>query len=213
MPKIPIEELKKDIVIKAKLHGDGFVFNTTWGLFSPEKIDEGTEMLINAINPKEDDVILDLGCGYGAIGITLARLVQHHFPKNESGAGRAPQGKVHMVDKDFVAVEYAKKNAELNNVANTLSYLSNGFDQIPKDVKFDIIVSNLPAKISKEYFWILFAEVREYLKPGGSFYVVTIAGLKRFTENNFNKIFGNYKLLDNKKTYFVAKATKISNFT
>lgn len=193
MPKIPIEELKKDIVIKAKLHGEDFVFHTTWGLFSPEKIDEGTKMLINAINPKEDDIILDLGCGYGAIGITLAKL--------------APKGKVHMTDKDFVAVEYAKKNAELNNVTNTLSYLSNGFDQIPKDVKFDIIVSNLPAKISKEYFWILFAETRDYLKPGGSFYVVTIAGLKRFTENNFQKIFGNYELLDNKKTYFVAKTT------
>jgi len=198
MPKIPIEELKKDIVIKTKLHGSDFTFNTTWGLFSPEKIDEGTEMLINAINPKEDDSILDLGCGYGAIGIPLARL--------------APKGKVHMTDKDFIAVEYAKKNTELNNVPNTLSYLSNGFDQIPKDVKFDIIVSNLPAKISKEFFWILFAEAKEFLKPGGSLYVVTIAGLQRFTENNFQKIFGNYELLDSKKTYFVAKAIKeISN--
>ncbi|HEY9584868.1 MAG TPA: methyltransferase [Candidatus Paceibacterota bacterium] len=198
MPKIPIAELKKDIVIKAKLHGSDFTFNTTWGLFSPEKIDEGTEMLVNAINPKENDTILDLGCGYGAIGIPLARL--------------APQGKVHMTDKDFVAVEYTKKNAELNKTPNTLTYLSNGFDQIPKDVKFDIIVSNLPAKISKEFFWILFAEAKEFLKTGGSFYVVTIAGLKRFTENNFQKIFGNYELLDSKKTYFVAKTTKeISN--
>lgn len=194
MPKIPIAELKKDIVIKTKLHGLDFTFNTTWGLFSPEKIDEGTGMLINNIKPKEDDTILDLGCGYGAIGIALARL--------------APKGKVHMTDKDFVAVEYAKKNAELNNVTNTLSYLSNGFDQIPKDIKFDIIVSNLPAKISKEFFWILFAEAHEFLKFGGSLYVVTIAGLQRFTENNFNKIFGNYELLDSKKTYFVAKTVK-----
>ena len=199
MPKIPIAELKKDIVIKTKLHGLDFTFNTTWGLFSPEKIDEGTEMLINAINPKENDVILDLGCGYGAIGVALAKL--------------APKGKVHMTDKDFVAVEYAKKNAELNNVTNTLSYLSNGFDQIPKETKFDIIVSNLPAKISKEYFWILFAEAQEFLKPSGSLYVVTIAGLKRFIEKNFELIFGNYELLDSKKTYFVAKATKeISNY-
>lgn len=204
MPKIPIEELKKDIFIKAKLHpsacghaqagGSDFVFRTTWGLFSPEKIDEGTEMIINAINPKETDTLLDLGCGYGVIGVVLAKL--------------APKGKVHMTDKDFVAVEYAKKNAELNNVTNTLSYLSNGFDQIPKETKFDIIVSNLPAKISKEYFWILFAEAENFLKPGGSFYVVTIAGLKRFIEKNFKLIFGNYELVDGKKTYFVAKTTK-----
>ena len=143
--------------------------------------------------------VTDIRAGYGAIGIPLARL--------------APQGKVHMTDKDFVAVEYTKKNAELNKTPNTLTYLSNGFDQIPKDVKFDIIVSNLPAKISKEFFWILFAEAKEFLKTGGSFYVVTIAGLKRFTENNFQKIFGNYELLDSKKTYFVAKTTKeISNY-
>lgn len=195
MPKIPIDELKKDIVIKTKFNGSNFTFNTTWGLFSPEKIDEGTEILINNLKPKENDTILDLGCGYGAIGIALARL--------------APKGVVHMTDKDFVAVEYAKKNAELNNTTNTLSYLSNGFDQIPKNIKFDIIVSNLPAKISKEFFWILFAEAKEFLKTGGSFYVVTIAGLQRFTENNFNKIFGNYELLDSKKTYFVAKTKKL----
>lgn len=194
MPQIPIEELKKDIVIKAKLHGLDFTFNTTWGLFSPEKIDEGTEMLTNNINPKEDDTILDLGCGYGPIGIALARL--------------ATKGKVHMTDKDFVAVEYAKKNAELNNTPNAVAYLSNGFDQIPKETKFDIIVSNLPAKISKEYFWILFAEAKEFLKPGGLFYVVTIAGLQHFIEKNFRLIFGNYELLESKKTYFVAKATK-----
>ena len=150
MPKIPIAELKKNIVIKAKLHGLNFTFNTTWGLFSPEKIDEGTGMLINAINPKENDIILDLGCGYGAIGVALAKL--------------APKGKVHMTDKDFVAVEYAKKNAELNNVTNTLSYLSNGFDQIPKETKFDKSLAGTTALP----FFIILTKIQNFIAASKS---------------------------------------------
>ncbi len=192
MPKIPIEELKKDRAIRATIRGAVFDFRTTWGLFSPEKIDEGTLLLADVISVSENDTILDLGCGYGALGIPLAK--------------SAPKGSVHMIDKDFVAIEYAKKNAELNSVKNVSTYLSNGFDQVPKDIRFNTIVSNLPAKISKEFFWILFEEARERLAENGTLYVVTIAGLQRFTERNFKTIFGNYELLANKKTYFAAKA-------
>lgn len=196
MPTIPISDLKKDLVIKTVLCGQPFTFNTTWGLFSPEKIDEGTQILLENIDTKnlKTGDIFDLGCGYGALGIPLAKLF--------------PDATVHMADKDFVAVAYAEKNAKLNNISNTKSYLSNGFDQVPKDAKFQTIISNLPAKISKEFFWILFQEAHEHLVPGGEFYVVTISGLSRFIEKNFTKIFGNYTLLANKGTYFVAKAKK-----
>ncbi len=194
MPRIPIAELKKDLVINVTLRGTPFTFHTTWGLFSPEKIDDGTLELLENVEVKETDAIFDLGCGYGALGIPMAKL--------------AAKGAVHMIDKDFVAVEYAKKNAELNNVKNVEVYLSNGFDQVPADARFNTIVSNLPAKISKEFFWILFEEARQHLLPGGVFYVVTIAGLRRFIERNFKTIFGNYELLTSKGTYFVAKATK-----
>lgn len=192
--KIPIEKLKEDRILNIEIKKVSLTLHTTWGLFSPEKIDNGTIKLIEAIEIKEDDNILDLGCGYGAIGITLAKL--------------APKGTVQMIDKDFVAVEYAKKNADINQAKNTKTYLSNGFDQVPEKEKFQIIVSNLPAKISKEYFWILFEEARQRLADGGKFYVVTIAGLKWFTKKNFTKIFGNYKLIDSEGTYFVASATK-----
>lgn len=196
MPRIPIADLKKDIVLNTALRGMDFTFHTTWGLFSPEKIDEGTAMLLEKVAVKKTDNILDLGCGYGALGIPLARL--------------APRGVVHMIDKDFVAVNYAQKNALLNNAKNTKTYLSNGFDQVPNGARFQTIVSNLPAKISKEFFWILFEEARKHLLPGGEFYVVTIAGLSRFVERNFKTIFGNYELLASKGTYFVARATNDS---
>ena len=194
MPIIPITELKRDLEIKANLMGQNLIFKTTWGLFSPEKIDEGTEILLKKTEIKDGQKVLDLGCGHGPIGIRIAKT--------------NPNSTITMIDKDFVAVDYAKKNAELNGAKNTITYLSNGFDQIPKDQKFDVIISNLPAKISKEFFWILFAESYERLNRGGILYVVTIAGLQRFIQKNFEKIFGNYELLDSKKTYFVAKTIK-----
>jgi 16S rRNA (guanine1207-N2)-methyltransferase len=188
---IPIEELKKDIEIKANLIGQDVTFKTTWGLFSPEQIDEGTILLLNSVQGSFGSV-LDIGCGYGPIGIALAKKYN---------------AKAYMIDKDFVAVEYANKNAKLNDV-KAESYLSNGFSHVPRDARFDLIISNLPAKVSKEFFWILFAEAKEHLNEGGKFVVVTIAGLESFIKKNFESLFGNYSLLKNEKGYFVAEAKK-----
>lgn len=188
---IPLDELKQDLEFKTKLLGQDLTFKTTWGLFSPEHIDEGTVALLNSIEGNFSS-ILDIGCGYGPIGIALAK---------KYGA------KVHMIDKDFVAVEYANKNAKLNNVKAEV-YLSNGLSHVPKDARFDLIISNLPAKVSKEFFWILFAEAKEHLNEGGKFVVVTIAGLEVFIKKNFEALFGDYKLLRTEKGYFVAEAKK-----
>lgn len=188
---IPIEELKKDLEVRVNFFDKDFLFKTTWGLFSPEKIDEGTIAILNAIESADTESILDIGCGYGPLGIILG----HRFGSK----------KIHMIDKDFVAVEYAKKNSKLNNL-ETRCYLSNGFSLVPKSEKFDLIVSNLPAKVSKEFFWILFAEAKEHLNPGGRFVVVTIAGLEFFIKKNFESVFGNYHLLGNSKNYFIAQA-------
>ena len=191
MPKIPVPDLKKDQTVKTNLKGKNFTFQTTWGLFSPTEIDGGTKMLLDNVSVKPDDDIFDLGCGYGALGIPLASL--------------APKGTTHMVDRDFVAVEYAEKNATTNGLKNTKTYLSNGFNQVPQELKFDIIISNLPAKVNKEFFWIMFAEAKNRLKQNGILYVVTIKGLKSFMERNFKTIFGNYEKIAEDKTYVAAK--------
>src|SRR5882762_9382555 len=95
-----IKQIKQDLVIETEIKGEFLKFYTIWGLFSPEKIDEGTSLLLKHVDVEQDSKILDLGCGYGAIGITLAKL--------------APRGNIHMVDKDFVAVGYSRKNAKAN---------------------------------------------------------------------------------------------------
>lgn len=187
------ERYKQDSVFTTELSGHHFTFHTTWGLFSPERVDEGSRLLIEKVAVKESDVSLDLGCGYGAIGVALAK--------------QSPRGRVHMVDKDFVAVEYAKKNAQVNGLDNCDVYLSNGFSLVPA-IAFDNIVSNLPAKVSNELFYLLFADAKAHLKPGGRFYVVTITGLREFIKRSFVDLFGNYDKLIQTKKYTVAMAVK-----
>jgi 16S rRNA (guanine1207-N2)-methyltransferase len=181
-------------LIQTKLRNKAFKFHTTWGLFSPKEIDHGTKVLIELIETTPDAHILDLGCGYGPIGITLAK--------------DAPKGEIHMIDKDFVAIEYTEKNIKENRLKNCQTYLSNAFSHVPKDKKFDLIVSNIPAKVGKDLLQIIIADAKARLNPGGKFYVVTIAGLKEFIKRNFKETFGNYKKLKQSKGYCVAVAEK-----
>jgi 16S rRNA (guanine1207-N2)-methyltransferase len=186
--------LREDIVFQEKLRGHELRFHTTWGLFSPKAIDEGTRLLIDHLEVPKNATALDLGCGYGAIGLAIAKL--------------APKGAVDLVDKDFVAVEYSESNAKLNHLANTACYLSNGFEQVPSDRKFDLIVSNLPAKIGGELLSIFMQDAHTRLNPGGSLYVVTISGLKDYIKRHLADVFGNYEKLKQSKTYTAARAVK-----
>lgn len=185
----------KDITFEKKLIGNKITFHTTYGIFSPKELDYGSQLLIwNAGKVEEDFDILDIGCGYGPIGIALAK--------------HAPKGSLHMVDKDFVAIEYAQKNCEANEIKNAEVYLSNGFSHVPADKKFDIIVSNIPAKIGKELLEKIFTDAHEHLKPEGRILVVTIAGLRKYIKRTFEEIFGNYTKIEQKKNYCVGMAQK-----
>jgi len=188
------ENLREDIVFNAELQGSSFKFSSTWGLFSPEGIDEGTRLLIEELEIPVGAEALDLGCGYGPIGLVMAKL--------------SSTGNVHMVDKDFIAVEYAQKNAQANGITNARAYLSNGFSLVPPDTRFDVIASNLPAKPSKELHQILFEDAKKYLKPGGKFYVVVISGLKEFIKRSFGEVFGNCEKLRQGKAHCVFVAQK-----
>ena len=69
-----LKKLKRDTVFNAQLRGFDFVFHTTWGLFCPTSIDKGTSLLIDQLDVHEGNTCLDLGCGYGPIGLAMARL-------------------------------------------------------------------------------------------------------------------------------------------
>ncbi len=188
-----LEKLRQDIVFSETLCGHTLTFHTTWGLFSPKGIDAGSRMLLDHLAIKEDDDTLDLGCGYGPLGLTMAKL--------------APQGRSLLLDKDFVAVEYSRKNAELNAITNAEVILSNGLEQVGEQT-FDLIVSNLPAKTGKELYYLYFYDALARLNPGGSIYVVTISGLRKFVAKAFREVFGNYEKLKQGRVYTVARAVK-----
>jgi 16S rRNA (guanine1207-N2)-methyltransferase len=192
-PLDDIARLRQDLVFSDTLLGQSLTFHTTWGLFSPKGIDDGTRLLLDHLEVRPDDRVLDLGCGYGALGLAIAKA--------------APQGHCTLVDKDFVAVEYAKKNAGLNGIDNVEVLLSNGLQQVPPRT-FSLAVTNLPAKANKEHYYLFFHDIHERLEPGGRFYIVVISGLRQFIARAFQEVFGNHTKVKQGKVYTVALATK-----
>lgn len=195
LTKEQLDQLRRDIAFDAELGGRRLRLHSTWGLFSPREVDEGTRLLLEKVHPAPDADCLDLGCGYGTIGLALA--------------AQAPQGQTLLVDKDFVAVDYANANARRNGLSNAQAILSNGFDQVPEDLRFDLIASNVPAKVGKELLALLLHDARDRLRPGGRLVVVTINGLREFMKRQLQDVFGNYDKLKQGARYTVALAERL----
>lgn len=185
---------RKDIQFSAQLAGQQLHFSSTWGIFSPREIDAGTQLLLKYIKIKHSDNCFDLGCGYGPIGLTLAKL--------------APNGKTLLVDKDFMAVEYSNKNAKLNGITNAKAILSNGFQHVDNKLSFDVICSNVPAKVGKEMMSLMLHDAHRFLENNGKLYLVTVNGLRQYMKRELKDTFGNYKKLKQGKTYTVHMAIK-----
>ena len=188
-----IDQYRKDMHIYNDLCDQSMQFATTWGLFSPKAIDEGSLLLLKYIQVNPDDDCLDIGCGYGPLGLTLAKL--------------APQGETTLIDKDFVAIEYTQKNIKLNKLNNCKALLSNGLNHIDNK-NFNLIVSNIPAKVGNELLSLFLFDAYQHLEINGRIYVVTISGIRKYIERSFKEVFGNYKKIKQGKTYTVAMAIK-----
>src|SRR3989344_3993019 len=109
------------------------------------------------------NVVIDLGCGYGVIGLVVASL--------------ATEGKVYMVDVDIRGVEYSRSNAELNNIKNVEVIASDGFKQVP-EVEFDVVVSNPPSHMPKETIIEFIEGAHKRLRKGGKLYFVNEKRIK-----------------------------------
>lgn len=154
---------KKDIVYPFK--GQKFVFAVAETLFSTFDIDHGTDVLIRNIVTHNPKTILDMGCGYGPLGIILAKT--------------NPQSYVTMVDRDLLAVRYSKINISKNEVSNAEALGSVGTEAVLNKT-FDLIVSNIPAKIGDEAIKQEFIlSPLEQLNPNGELWVVVVNTLNR----------------------------------
>jgi len=135
------------------IFGMEFKFLTNNGLFSCNKIDDASKILLEQMPAIEGD-LLDLGCGYGVLGIVLCK-------KNNI--------RLTMSDVNSLALDYAIKNAKLNQVTATAIH-SDGFTNITK--LYNHITLNPPIHAGKEVMYRMYKEATEHLHIGGSLYVV-----------------------------------------
>ncbi|MDQ3098351.1 MAG: class I SAM-dependent methyltransferase [bacterium] len=149
--------------IKYRCFNENFTFEVGNTLFSTYDMDHGTDCLLRAMTFDKPHTILDIGCGYGPIGIILAK--------------KHPRASVTMLDKDLLAVRYSKINAEKNNIRNVEILGSVGTETVA-DRMFDLIVSNVPAKIGDDAITSEFILAPySLLNSGGNLWLVVVAGL------------------------------------
>lgn len=147
------------------LAGKKFIFDVGETLFSTFEVDYGTDLLLRYLVVNNPKTILDLGCGYGPIGIVLA--------KNN------PRAQVTMVDRDLLAVRFANINIAKNGVTNATTLGSVGMEAVINE-NFDLIVSNIPAKIGDEAITEEFILTPyRHLNPDGELWVVVVNALNR----------------------------------
>lgn len=152
------ENLESNIQeFKIKINNCDFTFKTDNGVFSKGELDFGTNLLIkNVLERKISGEVLDLGCGYGPIGITLAKILNCQMT---------------MIDVNKRAVHLTKMNIKDNGVNNIEVLVSEGYNEL-KDKKFDYIVSNPPIRVGKQILYDLLIKAKDHLKENGEMYIV-----------------------------------------
>ncbi len=174
--------------LKTKIKDIDFEFETIGGVFSAREVDPGTKLLAESLEVKGRS-LLDLGCGYGVIGITAAK--------------SNPEIQVTMSDDSLRATKLAKRNIELNRIKNTKVVLSDGFSEINE--RFDVIISNPPLGMGNELVEELINDSVDHLDPDGEIWIVTQNRFKPFLQRLFEKYHGSFEIVARGKEHFVAK--------
>ncbi|OAB29352.1 16S rRNA methyltransferase [Paenibacillus macquariensis subsp. defensor] len=180
--------------IEEQLKGSTYRFISDAGVFSKKGVDYGSKVLIEAMEFSPGAEILDVGCGYGPMGLTAARMVK--------------DGHVTMVDVNSRAVELAKENALLNGITNVSIMESNLFTAV-KGKSFDVILTNPPIRAGKETVHAIFEQAYEHLRDGGALWVVIQKkqGAPSAKEK-LTDLFGDVQEVTKDKGYRIFKALK-----
>ena len=136
--------------------GTALTFQTDAGVFSRGEVDTGTRLLLEALPEQMEGNILDLGCGWGVIGISIAK--------------KWPETRVTMADVNIRALELSRENAKRNRV-EVSCVESDGMAALEGQV-FDAVVTNPPIRAGKQVIYKMFADAAKSLNPGGALYLV-----------------------------------------
>lgn len=184
----------REALIEVTLRGERLRFYTDRGVFSKKGIDFGTRLLIESLDLNPKSKVIDVGCGYGPIGLTVAKESVHR--------------QVILVDINERALHLAQKNAALNQVEHVQIIRSDLLTEI-KEQDFDYIISNPPIRAGKQVIHRLFEESRDHLNPGGELWLVIQK--KQGAPSAFEKLkelFSEVEEVTKKKGYRIFRAKK-----
>lgn len=177
-------------MITTEINGVPLRFETSPALFSPNGLDAGTRAMLACVSFSPEDKLLDLGCGYGAVGIYAAKLI---------GGGN-----VTMTDIDQSAVAAAERNARLNGVPGIRILQSDGFENLG-DTGYTLILSNPPYHSDFSVAKHFIEKGFNRLALGGKMAMVTKR--REWYKNKFISIFGGVSIREI-DGYFVFTAEK-----
>jgi len=181
-------------IIRTYLRGKSFEFLTASGVFSKKRVDLGTRLLIESMVLPEEGYVLDVGCGYGAVGIAAAAF--------------NPDLSVVMVDVNERAVRLARRNVEINNVQNVVVKRGHLYEPV-KDFTFNCVLSNPPVSAGMETVKAIISESPEHMASKAIFQMVVkskVGGKRLLTF--FEEAFGNVQILARGSGYRVLMSEK-----
>ncbi len=185
--KLPSKVERKEVIVC----GEKFIFYTDNGVFSKDGLDFGSRLLLETII--EEDMgshILDVGCGYGPIGIILQKMKDIY---------------VDMVDVNLRALHLAERNAKENHCDMVYIFESNCYQNVSG--KYTTIVTNPPIRAGKKIVYNILVNAKEYLEQDGKLFLVIRKeqGAKSLI-SDMEKIY-NVEVLERKKGFFIIKCT------
>lgn len=177
--------------LRVELLGHKMTFLTDAGVFSKKMVDFGSQLLLKCIEVNQGETVLDVGCGYGPLGLSLVK---------------AYGVQATMVDINNRALDLARKNAERNKVSATI-FQSNIYEQV--EGKFDHVISNPPIRAGKQVVHEIIEKSMDFLEDGGD---LTIVIQKKqgapSAKSKMEDVFGNCEVVKKDKGYYILRSVK-----
>ncbi len=179
--------------VRVVIRGTYFEYVTAPGVFSSRYVDPGTMLLAENMVIEDGKVVVDLGCGYGVLGIVYAKF--------------APNSRVYMVDVNESALQLARLNAKINSVNNVIVKKSDLYSNIDSD-KIEVVLCNPPVSAGLDVNYRIIEETWRRLVKGGIFQVVYPLKVSERFEKKLSELFTEVSVLAKSGTHRAYIAVK-----